>query len=131
MARSYSMPMGMLWKKMYCSQCGKLLVKKKVSNTYERGDPGFKTFLGGGVVSVFSYTEVTYNYFCSNCRKETTYDEQKEIERVQKKLGRKLVSAEEIPDGSKRREKRARLLVWGYLIVVILLMLLAYWLGCH
>lgn len=127
MARSYTMPMGMLWKKMYCSQCGKPLLKKKVSNTYKRGDPGFKTFLLGGVISVYSYTEVTYIYFCPTCRREISYDDQIEVERTQKKLGRKVVSVEEIPDGSKRRKERARLLVCGYLIIVILLMVLAYW----
>ena len=128
MARSYSLELGMLTKKMYCSHCGKPLIKKEVSNTYKRGEPGFKAFLCGRIVSVFSYTEVKYTYFCPACRNEISYDDQIEVERAQKKLGRKIVSAEEIPDGSHKSRMSAKGLVLGFCIVTILLAFLVLWL---
>ena len=131
MARSYSMSLGMLRKKMSCPWCGKPLIRRKVSNTYRPGDPGFKTFLHGGIINISSYTEVDYVYACLNCHKEITYADQTAVAKMQEQLGRKILTEEEIQNAQKMRAKKASLIYYLLWAGIILLAIIVYVLKRH
>ena len=84
---------GMFFRKMYCSSCGTKLKIKKKSEIMHKGDPNYlstyhTTFLP---IGMSSYTNDEFVYSCPSCAKETSYVEQRNIAKVQKVLGRKIL----------------------------------------
>ena len=79
---------GMLFKKMYCQNCGTKLIIKKNTQTITNGDIGYtnRKWIG-----MSSYDSITYVYLCPNCNSETTYDEQCYIAKIQKTLKTKIL----------------------------------------
>ena len=129
MAKGYSIPVGMLWKKMYCFRCGTMLNKKKKVDTYQRGEPGFQTVLVGGRINLSSsFSHATYTYVCPNCCSEISYDDQLDVESAQKELGKKILSIEEIPNRKVSRAKLSRLVHCCVWILSILAIIVLVWL---
>lgn len=92
MAAEISMPIGMLFRKMYCAHCGNLLERKKVKKTYRRGEPGFRnTLTDRSTINVGSYTTIYYVYCCPGCKREISYEDQKAIAREQAKQNRRII----------------------------------------
>lgn len=91
MATEISMPIGMLFRKMYCAQCGNLLERKKVKETHRRGEPGFRnTLTDRSTINVGSYTKIYYVYYCPRCKSVISYKDQKVIAREQSKQNRNI-----------------------------------------
>ena len=92
----YEMPIGMLFRKMYCAGCGDRLVRKQIRQTYQRGEPGFQNTLSdGSTINILSYTKVIYIYRCQGCGKEISYKDQVKVAKKQAKLGVKILPLED------------------------------------
>ena len=76
---------GMIFKKMYCHKCGNRLKKKKISNTYKKGDPKFSRWLMNNLTIFMDRKEESYYiYKCPNCEAEISYDTQCLVAKLQK-----------------------------------------------
>lgn len=85
-------PVGMIFKKMYCHKCGNRLKIKKVSNIYKKGDPNYTNkILGHATIGMDRIEVGHYIYQCTNCNFEITYDEQCIISKKQKRLKKKIL----------------------------------------
>ena len=83
---------GMLFRKMYCHKCGNILKRKKVSNIYKKGEPGYvNTILGSPTIGMDRIELVEYIYHCPNCSSEITYDEQCIVAKKQKRLKKRIL----------------------------------------
>ena len=92
----FIMPVGMLFRKMYCHQCGERLTKKKVSVVLQKGDPFFTSWLSGrATIGMDRKEEISYIYKCQNCGLEINYDAQCEIAKKQKELNKKILDEKE------------------------------------
>lgn len=93
-----TIPVGMVFRKMYCYQCGIRLKKEKISNVYKKGETGYTRHLpgrfGGIPLGMSELEKVGYCYQCPSCKFTFTYDEQCIIAKKQKKL-KKIILAEE------------------------------------
>ena len=86
------MDAGMLFLKMYCSKCGTRLKKQKVVNIFSKGEEEFRNhLLGKTTIGMTKIKKVHYVYKCPTCQDIITYDEQKKIRKIQKKLNRKIL----------------------------------------
>ena len=98
MAIEYEMPLGMLVRKMYCAGCGTRLARKQVRKQYQRGEDGFRNTLSNrSFINVHAYTTVTYVYCGPNCHRETSYEEQVKVAKIQARTGRKILTEEACP----------------------------------
>ena len=79
----YSIPLGMIFRKMYCHKCGEKLIKNKYVRIILKDDPKYKIYkrgrFGEGKV-----TQYKYNYKCPKCFYNIEYKEQKRIAKIQK-----------------------------------------------
>ena len=90
-------PLGMLFKKMFCCNCGGKLQKKKISKIYFKGDEEFKRIKYGHTVILDKKQRIdNIVYYCPNCNSEITYDEQCVIAKRQKKLKKKILDENEV-----------------------------------
>ena len=84
--------LGMIFKKMYCHKCGNRLKRKKISNTYKKGEPGYSNdVLGHSTIGMDRIERVYYIYRCPDCGFEITYDEQCVIAKKQRRLKKKIL----------------------------------------
>jgi len=91
-----SIPAGMLVRKMYCSGCGTQLKRRKVTNIYQKGEPEYTTFLASGrTLGMDRLEKVTYMYECPACKRQSSYEEQKKIARIQKKANKLILYPKE------------------------------------
>ena len=80
-------PVGMIFRKMYCCKCGARLVKHKTSRLYKKGDVDYQShILGHSTLGMSKILSESYIYFCPICENITTYDQQLEVARKQKAL---------------------------------------------
>lgn len=94
---SASMPIGMLFKKMYCCKCGEHLRKKSIPTVFQSSDLEYVS--SSGRSKIYGMTEVTttvYLYKCEKCGYLITYAHQNEIAKLQKKLGKKILTENEL-----------------------------------
>ncbi|MBQ8393502.1 MAG: hypothetical protein IJX51_07000 [Clostridia bacterium] len=101
MGYKMEIPVGMIFRKMYCRYCGERLKRHKATDVYTSSDPNFSRTMkirsaGHRIVNIGSQTSVTYIYKCPNCNKQSTYDEQLLFSKIQKRLGKKILSDDEI-----------------------------------
>ena len=96
MGYQIEIPAGMIFKKMYCRYCGERLAKQKIVNVFCAGDPNFDRVMLNGIINIKQQTKVTYIYKCPNCKKTSTYDEQLQYSKVQKRLGKKIITDEDL-----------------------------------
>lgn len=96
MGYQMEMPVGMLFRRMYCRYCGEKLVRHKITNVYSAGDPNFDRVMKGGIVNIKQQTKVTYVYKCPSCNKISKCNEQCGYSKIQKRLGRKILSDEDL-----------------------------------
>lgn len=88
------MPAGMLFRKMYCAKCGEKLKRLKYSEILKKGDKDYSIYLLNChimTVGMTSKTKISYVYICPKCHQITTYDEQLQIRKRQKKLHSKII----------------------------------------
>ena len=96
MGYQMEIPVGMIFKKMYCRYCGERLAKQKITNVYCAGDANFDRVMTNGIININQQTKVTYIYKCPNCKKTATYDEQVGYSKIQKRLGKKILADEDL-----------------------------------
>lgn len=119
--KRYSMPLGMLTRKFYCHECGARLEKKSKTRTVKRGDPDYREHSMIGHTHYFGDVELTeYDAFrCPSCDKIISYDDQCVIEKIQKRLGKHILSQSELDENAEaakasieRKAKITQIIVW-------------------
>ena len=91
-------PIGMLFRKMYCHRCGVRLKREKQVNVYHKGDEGYDKhifFLRPTPLGMDKAKKTHFVYVCPNCNSRITYNEQRAIARKQRKLKSKIISENE------------------------------------
>lgn len=98
--RMLTIPVGMVFRKMYCHQCGAKLKKEKTSKVYKKGELGYTNQLPGHFgeipLGMSELEKVGYFYQCPNCKLAITYDEQCMIAKKQKQLKKIILTEEEL-----------------------------------
>ena len=92
-----SIPIGMLFKKMYCCKCGERLQKKSIPTLSQPSDLEYVSSAAGS--KIYGMTEVataTYLYKCEKCGYLITYAHQNKVAKLQKKLDKKILSENEL-----------------------------------
>ena len=89
----HSIPLGMIFKKMYCHKCGERLVKNKYSRIILKGDPEYKIYKRG-YFGEGKAIQHKYNYRCPMCGNIIEYKKQVMIAKIQKKNKNKIVNIE-------------------------------------
>lgn len=101
-ARSYSfhIPMGMIFKRMYCCKCGEKLKRTFLPIGYqEEGGAFFGASVTSLSISYRSPRIVENNecfYSCENCHYYISYDDQKIIAEYQSESGRKILTEKQM-----------------------------------
>ena len=71
MGYEMKVPVGMLFKKMFCCKCGVKLQKKKMSKIHFKGDAEFKSIKYGHTVILDKRQIIdSVVYFCPNCNEK-------------------------------------------------------------
>lgn len=124
--KSASIPMGMVFCKFYCPDCGERLVKHPRKRVVRRGDPDYREHSRVGRMRLVGDIEVTeYDFKCPCCEKIRSYDDQRVIAVIQKDLGKKTLSPVEItkhtPQAEAKIEGRMKItkVVFGAVLVAL------------
>ena len=98
--KSYSIPMGMVFGKFYCHKCGEKLKNVPVlDRTVHPGDPGWlKESKIGNTHYLGSVEKYDYQFTCPSCGHEMDYSKQCTYKQIQKMLGKRVLSDQEIED---------------------------------
>ena len=125
--RSYSMPLGMVFKKSYCSQCGAKLEKEKTHRVVTKEDKDYYRYHDAGTFPRRDYDVYDYRWKCPACEARISYHDQCVIAKIQKKNGKILLSPAEINADYKdfQQSTTKGVLVRGILFGVILSLLVA------
>ena len=104
--KSYSIDMAMVTRKFYCRKCGERLVKNPRTRLIRRGDPEYKKHSKIAGMHVIGDGEVTeYDVKCLSGDTVIESDEQYIVEKIQKKLGKSIISEAEYSEN--QEEARA------------------------
>lgn len=100
-----SIPIAMLTKKFFCHKCGDKLETKAKYRTLKRGDPDYKKHSSMLDMHIVGDIEVTeYDFICPSCNNITLFKEQSVIGRIQKLIGKKVLSQAEIDEHFEKEE---------------------------
>ena len=89
-------PVGMIFKKMFCHKCGAKLKKQKIIEIYKKGDAGYSNrILGSSTLGMSEISKSCYIYKCTNCDSKIDYDSQCVIAKKQKLLRKKILGGNE------------------------------------
>lgn len=92
-----SIPLGMIFRKMYCFKCGTKFKKKKITVYLKKGDKGFtKQIAGITTIGMDKLKKSHYEYKCPNCNLEISYYDQCKVVKVQKELKKQILTKEEL-----------------------------------
>lgn len=140
MARRYEteIPYRMIFKKFYCHKCGKVLKKHKTKDIYVEEKDTIVSFTGLSLNITFKpetiVHQTTYSFKCFDCHIITSYDDQDEINEIQKKLGKKILNQNElndplnIEDATKKITKRKLIRKICFICFVVLLCIVSVYL---
>lgn len=87
---------GMLFGKFYCRRCGERLKREESTCTVKKGDSDYERVRRLGrtrMIGDVQYT--TYRFRCYGCDESIGLDEQRLVKRVQKRLGKRILTDEE------------------------------------
>ena len=85
-------PAGMVFRKMFCHQCGAQLKKHRITEVYKEGDAGYSNrILGQPTLGMSEISKSYYIYKCANCGSEISYDDQCDVAKKQKRLEKKIL----------------------------------------
>ena len=88
-----NIPVGMIFRKMFCHKCGAQLKKEKITETYKKGEKGYSNkILGHSTVGMSQITKSHYIYKCPSCDSKISYDYQCVIAKKQKLLKKKILN---------------------------------------
>lgn len=94
--KSWSIPVGMIFKKHYCHHCGNKLEKEKNHRIVSKDDLDYYKYHDFGNYPRYDYDVYSYHFKCPSCNNRISYKEQCIIKRIQKTIGNNLVSSSEI-----------------------------------
>lgn len=92
----YSISFGMLFKRYYCADCGTKLKTEKTHRIVTKDDPDYYRYHDVGQFPRVDYEVYDQRFQCPSCGRRTAYDEQCILNRIQKKLGTKILSPFEV-----------------------------------
>ena len=128
-----TMPINMLHEH-YCSRCGTILDTTSYAREVHPGDPDWKhhSYSGRHSTAPIGYIEVTeYVYRCPYCDKTQTIREQYAIEKAQKRLGKHVLTNDEITEAFElynTRSKRVGMVhnivrygIWSFVVAAIMI----------
>ncbi len=127
MAKSYSIPFGMAFRRFYCCKCGTRFKRNPITRTVRPGDPDYlKHCRSGNKYVLMGDIELTeYNFKCPSCEHEIDYHAQCTIREIQKILGRHTLSDEEVKqhraEAKKSQEKRQKVTEIAVIAAVIVI----------
>ena len=91
-----TIPVGMIFKRMFCHKCGTKLKKEKITKIYEKGDQGYSNkILGHSTLGMSKISKTHYIYKCPNCEFKISYFYQCVIAKKQKQLKKKILNENE------------------------------------
>lgn len=111
--KSYSMPLGMIFRKYYCAKCGEVLKKELTHRVVTRNDKDYYEFHDRGTFPLHDHDVYNYRFKCPNCHARISYNEQCIIERIQKQQGTHMLAGSEIKtyyNTCKEQHKRSTLI---------------------
>ena len=87
-----TIPVGMIFKRMFCHKCGAQLKKEKITKIYKKGEEGYSNkILGHSTLGMSEISNSYYIYMCTNCGSKINYDYQCIIAKRQKLLKKKIL----------------------------------------
>ena len=90
-------PLDIFFKKMYCHKCGAKMNKSNSSITTRKGELGFsKRIAGKPMIGMSQRKDIFTIFICPSCKNTQTYDNQKKISKLQKKLKKSILTDDEI-----------------------------------
>lgn len=85
-------PVGMIFRRMYCHKCGFRLKKAKITDVYKKGESGYSNkILGNTTLGMTEISKSFYIYKCQKCNSEITYEAQCIVAKKQKQLNKKII----------------------------------------
>ena len=133
--KSYSIPMGMVFGKFYCHKCGEKLKNVPVlDRTVHPGDSDwFKESKIGNTHYLGSVEKYEYQFRCPSCGHEMEYSKQCTYKQIQKMLGKRVLSDQEIEDylpaakaAEEKRQKVTEIVTFSAIGVVTVLTFVLY-----
>lgn len=95
--------MAMKTRKFYCHKCGEELTVQPRTRIITRSDPDYNKHNRIGRTHISGNVELTeYDFFCRSCKRTIPFSEQRVIEKIQKKLGKRILSQEEISENTEK-----------------------------
>ncbi len=104
----YSLSLGMVFKKYYCSKCGARLEREKNHRVVTKDDPDYYRYHDFGKFPRRDYDVYDYRFRCPDCGARQSYDDQRIIARMQKRHGHPVLPASEIKSCCEEDKKKAR-----------------------
>lgn len=93
----------MLTGKFYCHNCGYQLSRTSRTRTVKRGDPDYGKHSRMGRTHLIGDIELTeYDFHCPSCGNTIPFDEQCVMERIQKSVGKPILTQQEIEINSEK-----------------------------
>ena len=87
---------GMLFGKFYCRRCGERLKREESTRTVKKGDSDYERVRRlGRTRMIGDVRHTTYRFRCYGCDESIELDEQRLVKRVQKRLGKRILTDEE------------------------------------
>ena len=106
--KSHVIDAAMVARKFYCHTCGERLINHPRTRLIERGDPEYKEYSHVGHMRRIGDVELTeYDFQCPSCNRIINPDEQYVIEKMQKMVGKNILTEEEFT----QNEAAARLAI--------------------
>ncbi len=104
------MSVSMIFKKHHCAKCGAQMVNEKTHRVVTKEDKDYYEYHDVGKFPLRDYHVYEYRLKCPSCHARFTPEEQRAIERFQKRSGQKVLSSAElresreayVRDGGKR-----------------------------
>lgn len=129
--KSYSIPVGMVFKKYYCHECESKLSKYKTHRVVTKNDPDYFQYQDKTSYPRIDHDVYDYHFKCNQCNKLISVNQQYIIEIIQKNLKSKRLSEIEIKNNyemAKSKAKKQRLFtnIFVPLLMVITFLLVAY-----
>ena len=118
--KSFSLPLGMVFKKHYCSKCGCKLKKEKTHRIVTKEDKDYYCYHKADNFPQGDYDVYDYRFMCPSCQARISYDEQCIINKIQKKNRKRVLSSYEIKnDYEECKKRRAKGLLMNKIIFSI------------
>lgn len=96
--KNISIPVGMVFKIHYCSQCGAKLKKERTHRVVSKDDVDYYQYHEYGNFPRYDHDVYNYRFKCPCCGKRISYEEQCIIKRIQRKCGSKVLSSATIKE---------------------------------